>query len=195
MPFSLHGAIVYTDGMGWMRDFAPPGRGGAGAYVQDIDINSDGNLDFYFRSTVTDYRLVMMADNRVLSTLAIAPELGSYTVGLELGAVIGAATTPGVWVERFPGPFLVGSIVYSSGGSTIPYDTERFFAVELHLDGELHYGWIAVKTLFTGNSGYVRGWAFETDPDTEILAGVIPEPSVVLLVFAAGLFLGARRPL
>ena len=40
-----------------------------------------------------------------------------------------------------------------------------------------HYGWIHIENLFGSNWGQISDWAYETRPDTPILAGAVPEPS------------------
>ncbi|MEN8736179.1 MAG: hypothetical protein ABF337_02890, partial [Akkermansiaceae bacterium] len=41
-----------------------------------------------------------------------------------------------------------------------------------------HYGWVEISSLVsTFNDLSVHGWAYESEPETAIAAGAIPEPS------------------
>ena len=105
------------------------------------------------------------------------------TAAMTAGAFIGAASIAGQWlgVEAAVNKFDIGSIVYSDSGSSIPHNTERFLGLELHDGSQTYYGWVSVKSEFVGYTGYIRGWAYQTEPGKSIVAGFIPEPSALLL--------------
>lgn len=60
---------------------------------------------------------------------------------------------------------------------------------EFDIDGATHYGWINLCVGELGPGGEIYGWAYESDPDTPIIAGAIPEPSTLLLPLSGGLAL------
>ena len=78
--------------------------------------------------------------------------------------------------------------IYGYWGSNRDYLGLRF-----KIAGQTHYGWIQMNLPATEGAGLVEGFAYETEPNTPIIAG-IPEPSTSLLVaITAGPFLFHRR--
>lgn len=191
-------AIVYTEGMGFLTTSGFPGRG---SEVQDMDFDGDGAIDLYFRiSPFTSYQLIPFpdTDNRVLAVRAALPELQKYAVQVQPGEVIGTATDPEIWwglADRVR-PTDLGPYLWNGNGFPWgwPREEELFVGVQLLIDGQVHYGWIGVKTReLQGAHGYVTGWAYETDAERPIVAGVIPEPAVLVLGITSALAAVFRR--
>ena len=79
--------------------------------------------------------------------------------------------------------------------------------IHLQIGSEWHYGWVLIRGGIAGPSddgqefylnppGWVMDWAYETRPDTPILAGAVPDPSTWSLAVCGGsvlLFLRNRR--
>ena len=59
--------------------------------------------------------------------------------------------------------------------------------VEFDIDGATHYGWINLRVAELGPGVEIYGWAYESTPNTPILAGAIPEPNTLLLLLAGGI--------
>ena len=70
---------------------------------------------------------------------------------------------------------------------------QKYLGFRFEREGALHYGWMALSGFsFYGEEIYVYSWAYESEPDTALIVGQIPEPTVpALLGFA--LWVGMRR--
>jgi hypothetical protein len=67
---------------------------------------------------------------------------------------------------------------------TPPFDGFTAYAgFDLVYDGADHYGWMRISDpyppMFCG--GEILDWAYETAPNTALLAGAVPEPGSVVL--------------
>jgi hypothetical protein len=59
--------------------------------------------------------------------------------------------------------------------------------------GEFHYGWVEVEVPFGGfPGGYIKRYAWETEANTPITAGV-PEPARIMLLLAGASAMLLRR--
>jgi hypothetical protein len=56
-----------------------------------------------------------------------------------------------------------------------PNVSNRFLGVRFLINGEVHYGWIAFRSVTDAGTGIfgakLAGWAYETNPNTPIVAG------------------------
>lgn len=81
------------------------------------------------------------------------------------------------------------------------FGNERGFAgFKFSIGGQEHWGWIEVEVVYPPGSCYgpamrLYGWGYETEPQTGIPAGALPEPGTLasLAVGAAAVTLGTRR--
>lgn len=64
-------------------------------------------------------------------------------------------------------------------------DEDAYFALEFQGDNGTHYGWIHIEE-FAGFGGWFYEYAYEDTPGTGLIAGVIPEPSSMIL-FVVGI--------
>lgn len=72
---------------------------------------------------------------------------------------------------------------------------QKYIGVSFEIAGETHYGWIGFEIDSTSPlHGIVRDYAYESVPDTGIVAGEIPEPNTLALLAAgAGALACGRR--
>ena len=77
----------------------------------------------------------------------------------------------------------------------IPFE-QKYLGVRFERDGAMHYGWMGISGYANiGQEIYIHAWAYESQPDTSIIVGQIPEPGAGLLATASVLLvtLGRRR--
>jgi hypothetical protein len=108
----------------------------------------------------------------------------------------------GNWAEGFPGPELepffsiplpFDSNLYGTGlrGPQLwGFGAEGYLGFRTLEDDGWHYGWLKIerRDLDYGGGGYVVAHAWETEPDTPILARLtVPEPTTFLLVLMSSI--------
>jgi hypothetical protein len=144
-----------------------------------IDLNHDGTPDFQFSYVVNNSRTLNM---KPLEGGAVVGG-GGYASAVPGGAKIGPSVnfSPGnVVLERLyeycfipsTGPIACGWYYDGAWGGNPP---NRYLGVKFLIDGETHYGW--VRCVVVGLSGRILGYAYETDPDTPIVAHIPDDPS------------------
>jgi hypothetical protein len=164
-----------------------------------IDINNDGQFDFSL-SNVNFQTQTAGAGRR-----PGAPPLGSgsFDFGLQLspqqagnegmqigshyGQLCAAAVPHGVQIGQSR-PFVAGKLVLSGlsgtsegrpfcnwSGSNSPFLGVRF----LDTQGQTHYGWVRIS-IRPDYSTVIKGYAFETTPNTPITAGTLGGPEARL---------------
>ncbi len=161
-----------------------------------IDLNRDGFDDFDIVTTGFGMDCVALRTNEIACGIIFgAPEVGGFAQTIHAGSIIGAYQdgynydwTPGfgamVGINSITDP----PLIYGYWGSNRDYLGLRF-----KIDGQTHYGWIQMHLPATEGAGFVEGFAYETEPNAPIIAGV-PEPSTSLLVaLSSSLFLKHRR--
>ena len=111
-----------------------------------------------------------------------------FVSALPRGAKIGSNLT-------YPARFLLGGVVEESfstsrgrsfQGEWIGNPKDRYLGVRFEIDGQLHYGWVRL-TVTTHRSAHapflsakVTAYAYETEPNTPIYAGLTEEPTAEL---------------
>ena len=169
--------------------------------VEYLDINNDNVNDFVFSSgwAVFDIAgLPFVIKGQRNQFLADSLRLAS---GMEIGPSCG--TWDQEWMESYASyPSLV---IHQSYDGVCPakgefLDQRGYVGVQFTADDGTHYGWIDVAGGVAGAYdemayGVVYSWAYEDTPDAPIVAGVIPEPSSVmlLLVGAGGLWMARQK--
>jgi len=185
---------------------------------QLIDLNSDSLTDaLLLHYLVSPDVYPPIGTNGVLRAYAddsridgsnqiLAAVSDGQDVALPYGTLISG--TPDASLEWKSGRDASGLV--SSWSTTIPEpDTEwngllgqtgeAYVGIAFDVGESTHYGWIRVALgevdPFTGfKSPILSSWAYESTPDTPIIAGAIPEPStgILTLVGSLGLLLVAR---
>lgn len=162
-----------------------------------LDFNGDGQPDAGFADNDMSFYIFGYGSTRVLTYPPAGLDINSFLPVLSEGTEIGAVppTASLVWRETVTlpsGPYSATynySVNAAYGG--LWQSVEGYTGIEFYISGQTHYAWIHVGTPFTGaNGGYIREYAYETRPDTPILAGAVPEPSTCgLLGIGTGVIL------
>lgn len=163
--------------------------------ITDFDVNLDGVVDFVF--SWDDFTQGATFDP-VAGNSGIGMEYpyipGIYDyVPLSAGFVVEQPTQDPSMLWWDGSDYLLASGLF---GEEIGYSgsfaqTNGYMGISFSVDNSIHYGWIHMshdENLSSPNNFYlfVDGWAWETEADTPIVTGAIPEPSSgVLVVFGA----------
>lgn len=145
-----------------------------------LDFNGDAVEDALFRSSIADFQVLSTATSRIAGLLEPPPDIGSFAGAFHSDELIGLGlNTPWTWNSGLSGLIActtIGCLGY--WGDNIDY-----VGVQFAIGGETHYGWVEVQVPFIGvNGGWVRSYAYETEPGVAITAGAVPEPATALLL-------------
>ena len=164
-------------------------------FSQDIDLNGDSTPDFNLSTwNGRDIDLTPLNNNAIISVPEPPPDIGALIYAFGPGAPISSSLDPVLawWGSDGNAP---PTIVSASNIGSIGYfqgNTDAYVGIRLDVEGSLHYGWIHIQN-FGANWGQISDWAYETRPDTQILAGAVPEPSCVSLCVLGILLMFAHR--
>jgi hypothetical protein len=76
---------------------------------------------------------------------------------------------------------------------TPPYSGFTAYAgLDLYYDSAHHYGWMRISDPYPPMfmAGEILDWAYESSPNTPILAGAVPEPGTLVWFGGAAILLG-----
>jgi hypothetical protein len=166
----------------------------------DLTISGNGTSSFTSSMFVTQH-----GRNQVWSLAGGVGggDIGSHALALLGGSSFGPAVHSEVPVigwhnDDDTGHFSVLMEAYGgtpASGAFFPsyLFEQKYLGFRFEREGALHYGWMALSGFFFyGQEIYVYSWAYESDPDTALIVGQLPEPTVpALLGFA--LWIGMRR--
>jgi hypothetical protein len=114
----------------------------------------------------------------------------AFVIPLSTGEQIGADAAGYSWLGNITG----GNIFTAArdGGIigqpplTVGYFTGleyAYFGFRFEQDNETYYGWARVGCPVVGiNAGWIYDYAYQTSPNTPIMAGAVPEPSTWALL-------------
>jgi hypothetical protein len=166
-------------------------------FSQDIDLNGDGVPDFNLSSwNSRDIDLAPLNNNAIISVPEPPGDLGALIYAFNQGTPISSSLDPVLvwWGSDGNSP---PTIVSASNIGSIGYfqgQTDAYAGIRLDVAGNLYYGWMHIQN-FGGNWGQISDWAYETSPNTPILAGAVPEPSSAALLAVGMLSLRLLRRL
>jgi hypothetical protein len=144
--------------------------------VYDIDLTGDGTVNFLIQQLQSGYP----SNNALLCDAAVGNgvvgDRGRFASALSAGASIGPKQN---FVAGGPnGEAMLSVTHFTTGGTSVVRGfwenvTNRYLGLKFQLAGETHYGWVRVSVLRKANvfSTLVTGYAFETTPNTAIIAG------------------------
>jgi len=176
--------------------------------LHPIDLDSNGTMDFTFGLSVSGVGLRTERANRAVITLDPPPNIGGPPYQIVPGYLVGSTLAPSgfdtlLWsssdfLDGFVSPtdtgVFMGIVQVLSTGSSSSFNGRGFIGAEFESTLGTHYGYLDVEAGpgFAGITLY--GWAYETQPNTPIITGSVPEPSrAVLLIAGAAALLFRRR--
>jgi len=143
-----------------------------------------GGQTAFTLSSGSSFTITPALSNAVLAVRSGPNDLGGLVVPLKQGQKIGSDALGYEWLaadDSWLGP--VGSTFTASRASGVigqPFLTVGYFTgvesayagLQFQLAGETHYGWVRVGAPMIGfNGGWIYDFAYETRPNTPILAG------------------------
>jgi hypothetical protein len=162
--------------------------------IVPLDLNNDGTDDVTFDNFAgnSEFLLLPAASNRVVVTTTNAT-----VEPLALGTTISLNLAVGLdWFQgqrtvtrcvSFPPP----TGLVCSGNF---FGQDAYMGLEFQIGQDTHYGWVRFDHVeSSGSGGHIIEWAYESQPDVEIVAGAVPEPNSIVLLFAALLSLQSFR--
>ena len=149
----------------------------------DLDLDSDGRAEYTFQSSGdTGFFLIGQNQNK----LSFYPM--DLLAPLPAGTVIGPSMGSVPWTG---GPAAIsGCNSIGCDGYFLGLDS-AYAGLQFSLADGTHYGWVQISLPsrtsggwypFDPNGGWVYGFAWNTRPDTPIVAGEMPEPKTWVLL-------------
>lgn len=173
MPHAAEGEIIYTN--------LEPDLEALNNQPPLINLDNAGYHEAAIINTLGNIQVRDAYSGNVLTAS------GSYYVkGFDFGDLIG----PGSTETSDSGAHLAATGAYNFFDGD-----QKYIGVKFDIGGTTHYGWIGFQVdSQSPMHGIVRDYAYETEADTAIAAGVVPEPATLgLLAAGAGAFAVRRR--
>ncbi len=177
----------------------------------DFDFDGNGTVDLTiggnWRTSVTDSIFVTQHGRNAVWSVAggvAGNDFGSHALalagGTELGPSLHSEEPRTGWHNEDD---TRGFSVLMEGMSGTPVSgtffpdslfQQKYLGFRFERDGALHYGWMALSGYaFYGNEIYVYSWAYESQPDTALIVGQVPEPSAAGLLCLGFWWMTGRR--
>jgi hypothetical protein len=158
-----------------------------------VDGNSNFAVGHYTTITVDLGFGTLDVDLPIINKLAAMDPIGPGSPLLDQDTILKQLT--GVDVGGFAGKVVLGgTITEQTFGPFGEFLNSRGYAGFQFQDANgLHYGWLDASLVYTDPdivSLTIHGFAYETAPDTQILAGAVPLPASVLLLGSGLMGLG-----
>ena len=187
MMAPLRGAIIFTD----VPDVNLMAGGFGGEVFHDVDLNGDRIPELRMQGSGGDFSAFTYITTRVAGIANTPPDLSGSAHPFTLGSVISPiAPDSRSWnagIAGLLGCREIGCIgLWTLGGT-------NYVGVEFELETGTHYGWIAIEMQALFGGGHLLSYAYESEPNTAIIAGAIPEPSTTLLIGTGTALLWRRR--
>ena len=175
-----------------------------------VDLDSNGTTDLTFTGTVGSTINIMQVSligrneawiwMQITDGFLIRSRANAFRSGSQIGPALAPQYPGDGWFNDADLPrqpeLTVGEQGRPLGGAflpDIPFQ-QKYLGVRFERDGAMHYGWVGISGYaYIGQEIYIHAWAYESEPDTAIIVGQIPEPGAGLLAAISGLLVGLRR--
>lgn len=184
--------VIHTD----IVDITLNTRAIGAGYEINVNVDRDNDIDFVFRfvpwgAQYASIRGVDAHDNLALTNVGKGNSY--YVRSFDVGDVIG--------FENSNVAVCTGYDILKPAASAPGFgrDVDSYMAIALREEGgsDFYFGWVRVQVLWDGTLPQgvtVYEFAYETQPNTAIIAGATPEPgSLGLLAAGAGAMAFRRR--
>ena len=160
---------------------------------QTYNLTIGGQTAFTFYSG-TEFSIIPSSLNAVIGVQPGLPNDPSpFTMALAASQLIGPDAAGYAWLPNILGG---DTLVASRDIGTIGYFTgveSAYIGLQFQIAGQTYYGWVRAGAPVVGiNGGWIYDYAYETVPNTPILAGQVPEPSPVTLCLLGIITLSLR---
>lgn len=176
---------------------------------QEIDLDDDGIFDF---AIIAEGLASSLSAPRQAALFGLdyttTGDIGSKVIPLSLGEEVGPqlpmryGALAGFYSDASQGGphLLAGAYVLGAPPNPVLIVIGNFIlirayaGVQFEIDGQTHYGWIDLENSALGGGAEFKayGWAYESEPNTPIVAGSVPEPSLATLLVLGGVALVSR---
>jgi hypothetical protein len=181
----------------------PPAYYAAGIIVSyNLDVNGDGIADFMLISEADSALVQPLGNNSLITIPEPPPDLGYFIAALPSGFTVGSSLDP-IYQWYYPNTDQFGMAAIGAQESidnqvyTIGYFTRlpsAYIGFDLNTGGTNYYGWMQIANPAPVVAGQVIDWAYESDANTPIEAGAVPEPSTwALLAAGTALMIHSRK--
>jgi hypothetical protein len=175
-----------------------------------FDVEIDGNTKFTIEFTTTTYYTSTTGGGTITTTanwvdVLAATGGASWRGGSGYGLDGPSALTYGDPVKNGAGAAWgratanTGNMAYyfnytGSGSGNFFGQTDKFLGLRFVIGGQTNYAWLEIADVPTNAASVtIAGYAYETVADTEILAGMVPEPNALALLALGAAGIAAMR--
>jgi len=196
LPSDGLGQILYTD----IEDFdLGDGVFESGSFLVDLDQDGIDDVNVVYSDWADlGFHITLLTGGQNQSQILTGENLSTRGVAFEVGTLIdGTAFYAGyewsapIYSEaidhRFSSHF--GTPSRGFWGFNFTNSLDQYIPIRIPKDGNWHYAWLKV-TVPRGTRFAVDSWGYETSPNTPIVAGAIPEPSVYVTVILGSILIG-----
>ena len=143
-----------------------------------LDLDGNGVVDFVFRADEGQFEVHPMGRNRILTSVAETGDLGTYVVPLGSGALVSAELGEDSFgwnsgVDTTADQARATLVSCRDVGCLGPFNGRfAYMAVAFQIDDRMHFGWVRVDLVLSVNGGWITDYAYSSEPDTPLEAGV-----------------------
>ncbi len=187
MMAPLRGAIIFTD----VPDVNLMAGGFGGEVFYNVDFTGDGVAEVRMQGSGGDFGVIALTTTTVAGIRSGPLDLNGFAHPFGFGDLIAPEPPQNrSWnqgMSALLGCREIGCIgLWTSGGT-------NYIGVEFLLGTDTHYGWVAIDMPAIFGGGILLSYAYESEPNTPIIAGAIPEPSSTVLVATGTVLLWKRN--
>ena len=161
--------------------------GGLSLDSYDLDFDGDGSPEYTFQASLGSGFVMLGRNDNKLSMYPL-----DLLAPLQAGTVIGPTVGSIPWTGGLAP--ISGLDTAGAWGYFIGLDS-AYAGLQFNLPDGTHYGWARIRVPtrtasgwdpFDPNGGWLYGYAWDTSPNTPIVAGTVPEPAIWPLLVAGG---------